>query len=87
VPLCKIAWRRWGDGIGRATEETDSGYSSLTGLRLSEGERKLRVGRGVAQAGGALRAFYRLEVGGGWPAWDFNGRRRVEPLNLRLQGR
>jgi hypothetical protein len=39
------------------TEETDDDYSSLPGQRLGEGERELRVWRGVAQGGGALKAF------------------------------
>jgi hypothetical protein len=44
--------------------ETDGDYSSSPGQRLGEGERELRVGRGVAQGGGALRAFYRSKAGG-----------------------
>jgi hypothetical protein len=31
----------------RSRQETDDGYSSPMGQRLCEGERKLRVGRGV----------------------------------------
>jgi hypothetical protein len=63
-----------GRRVGRVMDETDGGYLSLMGQRLSEEERKLRVGRGVARGVVVLSGpFYRLEVGGGRPAWDLNG--------------